>query len=238
MVPRRIGHIWIGPHPAPSDWMQTWRDAHPDWSYRVYDNDYLCNRRFRNQAQINAYFRRGKYAGVSDLMRYEILHDEGGFLPEADSVCLHPVDDLFTEDRAYSVFEFPKGRTGMMSPFLASQPGNRVIASIIDTLSTVAPDEMKMPWTTTGNGFLRRFFAAHPDLRAEITVFPSHYFIPEHYKGEVYSGPDRIYARQMWATTLRAYPHSRGQTPLSPEEIEASRAAVQARLDAQLTRGD
>jgi hypothetical protein len=95
---------------------------------------------------------------------------------------------------------------------------------------------MNMPWTTTGNGFLRRFFAANPDLRAEVTVFPSHYFIPEHYKGEVYSGPDLIYARQMWGTTLRAYPHSRGRTPLTEGEIEASRAAVLTRLDAQLAR--
>ena len=234
MVPRTIGHIWIGPHAPPTEWMQSWRDAHPGWAYRLYDNDYLCSRRFRNQAQINEYFRRGKYAGVSDLMRYEILYEQGGFLPEADSVCLHPVDGLLTEARAYSVYEFPDGRTGMMSPFLASQPGNRVIGRVVSTLSALKPDEMNNPWTTTGNGFLRRFFHANRALRDEITVFPSHYFIPEHYKGETYSGPDRIYARQLWASTLRTYPHSKGCSPQTPEQIEALRSATLARLDSNL----
>lgn len=230
MVPRKMGHIWIGPHPMPEQWMKTWQLAHPDWSYRVYDNDYLCGRRFRNQAQINEYFRRGKYAGVSDLMRYEILFEEGGFIAEADSICLHPVDELLTEARAYTVYEFPEGRTGMMSPFLASEPGNPVIGRVIDRLSQLDPGDMGSPWTTTGNGFLRRFFLANKALKSAVTIFPSHYFIPEHYKGEVYTGSDKIYARQMWATTLRAYPHSRNRSPLSPEEIAASRERILAIL--------
>lgn len=234
MVPRTIGHIWIGPHPAPTEWMQSWKDAHPGWTYRLYDNDYLCSRRFRNQAQINEYFRRGKYAGVSDLMRYEILFEEGGFLPEADSICLHPVDALLTAPRAYTVHEFPEGRTGMMSPFLASEPGNRVIGRVIEELGRLVPEEMNNPWTTTGNGFLRRFFLANPDLRAEVTVFPSHYFIPEHYKGESYKGPDLVYARQLWGSTLRAYPHSRGRGPLTADEVETIRSAVLSRLEGML----
>ena len=234
MVPRTIGHIWIGPHPAPHDWMQSWQDAHPDWSYRLYDNDYLCGRTFRTQAQINEYFRRGKYAGVSDLMRYEILYEHGGFLPEADSLCLYPVAELLTEARAYTVYEFPGGRTGMMSPFLAAEPGNRVIGRVIEELSRLKPEEMNNPWTTTGNGFLRRFFHANRDLRAEVTVFPSHYFIPEHYKGERYDGPDRIYARQLWGSTLRSYPHSRGRGPLSADAVEAVRQSILTRLEANL----
>ena len=234
MIRRQLGHIWIGPHPQPREWMDTWISAHPQWAYQLFDNAYLSGRRFRNQALINEYYRRGKYAGVSDLMRYEILHEQGGFIAEADSICLHPVDGLLTEARAYTVYEFPEGRTGMMSPFLASEPGNPVIGRVIDTLSTLTPEAMNNPWTTTGNGFLRRFFAVNPDLKAEVTIFPSHFFIPEHYKGEVYTGTDRIYSRQMWGSTLRAYPHSKGRGPLTPDQIEASRAEMLVRLDANL----
>ena len=234
MIPRHLGHIWIGPHAPPQDWMDTWVDAHPHWTYQLFDNAYLSGRRFRNQAQINEYYRRGKYAGVSDLMRYEILYEQGGFIAEADSTCLHPVDDLFTEDRAYTVYELPKGRFGMMSPFLASQPGNLVIAKVIETLSTLAPEAMENPWIATGNGFLRRFFSANPGLKADVTIFPSHYFIPEHYKGETYTGTDRIYSRQMWGTTLQAYPHSKGRSPQTPDQIAALRNDMLGRLDANL----
>lgn len=234
MVPRNIGHIWIGPHDPPEEWLKTWRDAHPSWRYRLYDNAYLQGRTFRNQVLINEYYRRGKWAGVADLMRYEILLDEGGFLPEADSVCLHPVDALFNEDRLYTVYEFPEGRTGLMSPFLASNPGNPILAQIIETLHELKPEEMNSPWTTTGNGFLRRFFRAHPDLKKQVTIFPSHYFIPEHYKGEPYTGTDRIYGRQLWGTTRGVYPHSRVRRRFStdpkpvPEGAPAPTAAPAA----------
>lgn len=221
MLPRILRHIWIGPHPAPRDWMQSWIDAHPSWHYQVIDNDYISNRRFRNQAQIVEYFRRGKFAGVSDLIRYEILAEEGGFIAEADSICLHPVDELLTQDRAYSVYEFPEGKTGMMSPFLACNPGNPVLTAVVAEMGKLVPQDMAMPWTTTGNGFLRRFFAQNPDLKQQTTIFPSHYFIPEHYKGGTYTGTDRVYARQLWATTRRSYPHQLTMTP----EIKAEAAA-------------
>jgi mannosyltransferase OCH1-like enzyme len=230
VIPRTIGHIWIGPHAPPQDWLDTWKAAHPAWTYRLFDNDALTGRRWRNQALITEYYRRGKYAGVSDLMRYEILYEQGGFLPEADSICLHPVDALFTEARAYTVYEFPDGRTGMMSPFLASEPQNPVIGKVIETLATLRPEAMNNPWTTTGNGFLRRFFQANARLKEQITIFPSHYFIPEHYKGESYDGPDRIYARQLWASTKRTYPHSQGQGPQSREQVALAQAAILARL--------
>ncbi len=204
--------------------MQSWIDAHPSWQYELIDNDYVMGRRFRNQAQINEYFRRGKFAGVSDLIRYEVLAEKGGFIAEADSLCLHPVDELFEKPRAYTVYEYADGHTGMMSPFLACEAGNPVLNAVVDEMSRLVPSEMNMPWTTTGNGFLRRFFAQNPDFKKKTTIFPSHYFIPEHYKGAKYDGPDRIYARQLWATTTRSYPHQLTKT-LESKAAAAARSA-------------
>ncbi len=55
-IPKRLGHIWIGPKPAPMTWMQTWPELHPDWEYTIYDNDFLCSYPFRLRAHINEYF--------------------------------------------------------------------------------------------------------------------------------------------------------------------------------------
>ena len=234
MIPRRLGHIWIGPQPAPTEWMETWKTAHPGWTYQLYDNEFLTGRRFRNQHLINEYFRRAEYAGVSDLIRYEILYELGGFIPEADSTCVNPVDDLFTEEKAYTVYEFPGGRPGMMSPFLASNPGNPVLLAIIETLSQLEPAGLVRPWQSTGNAFLRRLHRKNRHLHGDMTIFPSHYFIPEHYKGGTYSGTDKVYARQLWGTTKRAYPFSRGRSPLSDEEVAQRRTEIQQQLDANL----
>ena len=234
MIPKIMRHIWIGPFPAPTDWLQTWIDAHPTWRYELIDNDYITSRRFKNQAQINAYFRRGKFAGVSDLIRYEILAEAGGFIAEADSICLHPVDDLVQEPRAYTVYEHEGGTTGMVSPFLACEAGSPVLQAVVAELGQLNPVDMKMPWTTTGNGFLRRFLAQNPELKKKTTIFPSHYFIPEHYKGAVYVGTDRIYARQLWATTMRSYPHQQDMTEAKKTAAAARRDEIAAKLDALL----
>ncbi|MCU0904035.1 MAG: hypothetical protein MUE83_09195 [Tabrizicola sp.] len=234
MVPRKMGQIWIGPHRPPEEWMRSWQDAHPDWSYRVYDNDYLCNRRFRNQALINEYFRQGLFAGVADLMRYEILLDEGGFIADADSICLHPVDELITEARAYAVYEFPVRQTGLISPFLASDPGNRVIGHVVEELTRSRPEDLRAPWKSTGNGFLRRFLADNPALLSEVTIFPGYYFNPEHYRGEVYTGTDRIYARQLWGTTRNTYPHARIRSYKEIDALIATHACLLERLETNL----
>jgi O-methyltransferase len=41
--------------------------------------------------------------------------------------------------------------------------------------------------------------------KAKVKIFPSHYFIPEHFLGEKYEGTDKIYVRQMWGSTTRCY---------------------------------
>jgi Glycosyltransferase sugar-binding region containing DXD motif len=234
MIEKIMRHIWIGPHPPPMEWMQTWINAHPTWRYELIDNDYVTSRRFRAQAQINAYFRRGKFAGVSDLIRYEILAESGGFIAEADSLCLHPVDELLQQPHAYTVYEHAGGATGMVSPFLACEAGNSVLQAVVQKMTRLNPAEMGMPWNTTGNGFLRQFLAKNPDMKQKTTIFPSHYFIPEHYKGASYTGPDRIYARQLWATTKRCYPHQLTMTPEKKAAAAERTAAICAKLEANL----
>ena len=79
-IPRKLGHIWIGPKQQPSQWMQSWIERHPDWEYTLYDNDFLRNGTFRTRAQIDEYMKRGAYAGAADLLRFEILYAQGGYM--------------------------------------------------------------------------------------------------------------------------------------------------------------
>ena len=241
MIPRRMGHIWIGPRPAPVQWMQTWRDAHPGMEYRLYDNDFLLSRRFRNQALLVHYFERREYAGVADIMRYEILFEEGGVLPEADSVCVAPIDPLMDEGRPWTCFEIDPAicdqhgmprKKGLLCPILASPKGHPVLNALIEHLAAtpITPD-LPTPWKVTGNFMLREFFRKRPDLAKEITVFPAHYFVPEHYRGPKYAGPGPIYARQLWGTTTQTYVEreAAAEPDLLPTH-EALLEAVRARL--------
>ena len=119
-IPKKLGHIWVGDRQPPLEWMETWKQKHPDWDYQLFDNSYLSSRRWRCEAQIAEYMKHRQYAGVSDLMRYEILLEQGGFLPEADSICLRSVDELFVLPSLYTAYEHETKTRRFVSPFYAS----------------------------------------------------------------------------------------------------------------------
>ncbi|MCG6903802.1 MAG: hypothetical protein LJE68_14085 [Rhodobacter sp.] len=226
-IPKILGHIWIGHRPAPLVWLQSWRDLHPDWEYRLYDNAYLFGRRWRNQPLINEYYRRGIYAGVSDIMRYEILHEIGGFIPEADSKCLRATDALWDKPALYTVYENEERKPGLVSPFLASAPGHPfldVVSTRIKRRNT--PETLGPAWRSVGNRFLKKAIEArNPD---NLVIFPSHYFIPTHKKFGPYAGDGPVYCEQHWGSTFGLYDEPEGV------DVDALRAEHIAKLAARL----
>ena len=225
-IPRELGHIWIGPAPAPDDWMATWRAHHPDWTYTLHDNDVLRTRRFRTRRQIDVYLDRGSYAGAADLMRYEILLERGGFLAPADSVCYRPVDPLLTEARAYTCYENEMLRGELVSPVLAAEPGNPFLEELVRRLADTDPEALAEPWTTTGNLFVTM---AIRELRPEITIFPSYYFVPVHYLGPVYEGPGPVYAKQLFGSTRSSHYGGRTKPPLLTRLRQARKQSLARR---------
>lgn len=234
-LPRRLGHIWIGPKPAPVAWMETWPKLHPNWSYTVYGNDTLTGFPFRLRALINEYAWRGAWAGAQDMMRYELLYHYGGFMADADAICLHPVDELLDRPRAYTVYDRPEtSRFRGVCPILACEPGNPFVGRVIDELAKVQPWELGRPETTTGNRFLMRLIRTLAPDEAALKIFPTHYFIPwqKSAPDEWYSGPDRIYAEQKWGTSMWSYNRAGGPSGdvLTSEQLAERHAVLTDRL--------
>lgn len=209
MIPKILGHIWVGHLPAPTEWMDSWKKFHPDWEYRLYDNEYLFSRRWHNQHLINAFYRRGEYAGVSDLMRYEILMETGGFIPEADSICQRTTNELWTKQALYTVYENEEKKPGFVSPFLASAPQHEYLKFVNNRLwKSVSPETLEPAWRSVGNRFLRNCMNRLPpeNLKHDkVVIFPSHYFIPNHKDVGAYEGDGPVYCDQLWGSTLSRY---------------------------------
>lgn len=182
--------------------MQTWRDHHPDWEYTLYGNDFFDSQQFRTQRQMDEYVKRGQYEGVADLMRYEILLSQGGFIAEADSVCLHNTSELFVDGDVFTIYENEFLRGQLVSPILASKPGNRFVEKLIEHLEAVPPEMLEAPWKSTGNRFVAEMIEKHAP---EITIFPSYKMIPVHFDGRVYKGNEKVYAKQLFGTGRKAY---------------------------------
>lgn len=204
-VIKNMIHIWVGPRPPPSKWMNTWKDKHPDWNYSVFTDAFLHEKlhTFKNKHLIEEYYSRGKFNGVADLVRYELLYDAGGFIPPADSACLHNTDELFNSpiDYCYSVYENERLRPGFMSPIMASNPKNDFLKTLIDELHELRPSDLSDEvWKSTGNEWLSRMV---PKYKPKIKIWPSYTLIPKHYErsSKRYAGPGKIYADQFWGST-------------------------------------
>jgi hypothetical protein len=200
-IPKIIHQLWVGNRPRPTKWMDTWKDAHPDWEYWLWDNDKIRNSLWINQPHLDYFWDHQLWHGVSDVCTYEILHSVGGFMIGADSVCLSPIDELFYNDfDSYSVWENEQIRPGLISPLHASKKGGVFAAELIEGLRRKDPGGV--PWQVVGNEYMGVMYR---QTKACVKIFPSHYFQPEHFTGVRYSGTDKIYARQMWGTTLLKY---------------------------------
>jgi len=130
---------------------------------------------------------------ISDIIRYEILFDEGGFMPGADHECIAPIPGsfldgcrLYTEWTGAKLVEpqralFEKMRQGGLtetldqvrfkrydpfhcSPIIAAEKGHEFLAQAIIDLGLVQPEMMGEAVDTTGNVFMARTLRKHPEL--------------------------------------------------------------------------
>ena len=180
--------------------METWKEKNPTWEYRFWSEENMP--KLRNQAQFDAM---NELAGKADILRYELLYDYGGFFIDADSVCVNPLDDFFTENKAFCCWENEKIREGLMSNgYFATEKHSPLAERLVARIGTYPVEEVaKLPnltaWQVVGPVLLTNTVASMPDCG--MNVYPSHYFIPRHYTGLQYEGTDKIYAEQYWGST-------------------------------------
>lgn len=207
MIPRNMGHIWIGPFLPPTEWMTSWVKKNPNWEYRIYDNEYLHSREWRLQKHIDEYMKRGFYAGVADMMQYEILYESGGFIAPADGICRESIDDLFVEDKAYTAYENELVRGQLMMPFLAAPKSHPLLLQAIEEIEKIPVEHLNEAYLSTGNLLIGKIVNKAPHLAV---VLPSYTFVPRHLIGLQYEGGGKIYADQFFASTFGGYSKKTG----------------------------
>jgi mannosyltransferase OCH1-like enzyme len=169
--------------------MDTWRDAHPDWEYRLWTTE----RGWENQAQIDVM---PEWNGKADIMRYEILEREGGVLVDADSECVRALDESFLRHDSFACFEHEVVRPGLIATgYVGACKHNRLMRACIDGIK---PQALDLPaWMCVGPLFFTMMAHGYEGLH----VYPSRVFIPEHHTGNVAPGNATIHARQYWGST-------------------------------------
>lgn len=204
MIPRTFHFIWVGDEARrPDNCIQTWRAAHPDWTFHLWGNAELEGRRWINGPHIEQ-MRPRELNGVADMMRWEILHEHGGVVFDADSVCVRPLDDWLLDCEAFACWESEIARPGLIAAgYFGCEAGNPFVRQIIDDIAAAPSVVDAMAWQTVGPKRLTDCYREH--RYTPLRIYPSHYFIPRHFTGLTYEGRDTIYAHQLWGSTLGTY---------------------------------
>lgn len=194
MIPKIIHQMWIGPQSPPFELLKTWKEKNPSWQYVFWDNLAIKKFKFKNQAQID---KMEEWNGKCDIMRYEILHQMGGFFVDADTICLRPLnDELFTYDNI-AVYENEKSRGGLVAcGYMGCKPESELMKLCIENIEIVESPA----WWYVGPAYfteiINRFY---PDIK----IHNSELFIPNHYSG--HRTNNNPYADHLWGNTYKNY---------------------------------
>lgn len=204
MIPKIMHFIWVGDETKrPDNCIDTWRAHNPDWQFIIWGNAELEGLDWLNRGHMDAMYGR-ELNGVADMMRWEILHANGGVVVDADSICLRPLDDALLACDAFACWENEIARPGLIAAgYFGCEAGNPFVKQIIADIHAEPSVTHELAWKTVGPLRLTESYRKYGYSR--LRIYPSHYFIPRHFTGIAYEGSDPIYADQLWGSTRKTY---------------------------------
>jgi mannosyltransferase OCH1-like enzyme len=162
MIPRSITQYWDATDPPSSvaATMQSWRDRHPSWDYRRFDDataqDFL--RANHPIDVLRAYMRATSPAQKADVFRLAYLVVEGGFYVDADDRCLQSLDTIVPPHIELATYQEMHGTIG--NNFLGARPGELVLAIALDqAVQAINRGDHDLLWLSTGPGLMTRIMA-------------------------------------------------------------------------------
>jgi len=197
-IVRTIHIVWIGDEgKRPNREIESWREKNPGWTVRIWGNRELTSIEWENHKHLSAMLNRQEWRGVADMMRWEILDKHGGFAVDANSINIRPLEDWLFEPGIFACWENEIARPELVSNlYVYARPGNELIQQVIQDIYDL-PDVSGPAHLLTGPS---RFTDTFRAMRyADLTIYPSHYFIPTHLTGLKYQGKGPVFSEQLWA---------------------------------------
>jgi len=149
--------------------------------------------------------------GVADLMRWEILLNEGGFALDTDSIAIEPLPEWLFECTAFASWENELFSPGLIANgYFACRPGNYLVSHLVATLEAKRRLATRFvwykfryktvaAWKTVGPQVLTDLF--HDLKYSALTILPSHFFYPKHLASEAYGGVGPVICDQLFASS-------------------------------------
>jgi mannosyltransferase OCH1-like enzyme len=199
MIPKLLHFVWIGDESKrPDNCINTWRKLNPSYKVYVWGNKEYEKNKWANAKHMQEMYQK-QLCGVADMMRYEIIHAHGGIALDADSICVRPLEDWLLEPSDFASWEHEFYRPGLVAiNSIGCQPKSKYYADVIQYIKEKPTVVDEHAWLTTGPQAMTDVWkrGGYP-----LTIYPSHYFIPNHFADKEYQGSGHVFGKQFWSST-------------------------------------
>ncbi len=170
--------------------------SNPSWSAKIWKNAEREQIPWINQKRIEQIAMR-EWWGVANFMRWEILYNEGGFAVDANSICIKPLQDRLLEHEIFACWENEIARPALVANgYVGAHPKNRLVDQILLDINAEKTVIDRKAWLSTGP--MRLTETWRRNQYQELSILPSHYFIPNHFERPAYAGSGHVFAKQFW----------------------------------------
>jgi mannosyltransferase OCH1-like enzyme len=213
-IPKKIHIVWVGDEAKqPNRNIDTWRKFHPDYEVKVWGNEEFREYPWVNRKHLDHMYQYS-LPGVADLMRLEILYNEGGIYVDADSIALQALHPWLHHLQLFAAYENEQ--------VLGNQVANGFIGAVLQHpfLIQVVNQFKCNPFLVTRPHYLKRrrhksawktvgplaFTKAVEKHKPQITVLPSSFVLPTHYSDDKIDNTHEFTVCQHhWGTTTDSY---------------------------------
>ena len=161
-IPKIIHQLWIGTKPAPTKFMDTWRETHEPVGFKyMFWNEKNISQNIDLGPVLQKLNSIEEINGKADVIRWLILQKFGGVFVDADSICIHAFDEhILNGVDAFAGWEQERIREGLAATgTMGFTPYHPIVNSAIEWIKRnpiSTKQTMKRAWFTVGPGLLTR----------------------------------------------------------------------------------
>jgi mannosyltransferase OCH1-like enzyme len=197
-IPKILHQVWIGPKQQPKEWMDTWKEKHPDWEYVLWDEKSIDEFGLENRKLYDMFYKAKVFNGCANIVRTEVLYKYGGVYVDADSICLRPLNEDWLK------YDYVAGRSPnnefIKNSVLMCKPKDEKMKDYINFLKTV--EDPFPSWQKTGSKVMTPILLNKPN---GLLILPSWVFSPINMKGKKHEKYKEAYCDHFWGITKGLY---------------------------------
>lgn len=175
-IPHIIHHIWLGSE-LPQKYVpfiNSFKKFNPDWKFILWDEKKILELpdfKFKKE-----FCKISNFGTKSDIARYEILKQYGGFYFDTDFECLKSLDEIADTSSFVAGLQF-YDQPGFGNAMMASAPDTFLINEILRNLKPTNSSDVMEVMRGTGPCLITDLFKDNLDkMDSSVALLPAEYF--------------------------------------------------------------